>query len=55
MKPASIREHTDEELDRVLVEKRRELFGLKVKNRTGESLRSFGVAAQGVKGMQPPR
>ena len=37
MKSVSIREYTDSELVQVLAEKRKELFGLKVKNRTGES------------------
>ena len=37
MKSASIREYTDEEIGKVLSDKRKELFGLKVKKRTGES------------------
>ena len=37
MKPVSIREYTDSELTQVLSEKRKELFSLKVMNRTGES------------------
>lgn len=37
MKMTNIREYTDEELVHVLSDKRKELFGLKVKNRTGEA------------------
>lgn len=36
MKMSSIREYTSEELEGQLAAKRKELFGLKVKNRTGE-------------------
>jgi len=36
MKTTSIREYTDDELVAQLSAKRKELFGLKVKNRTGE-------------------